>query len=296
MAEFNEKEILKGYKTFFVWLLVASLLINAVTLFVPIFYINELGGIISGSEMGIKFMGIDVIIDEVDEYRERFGEDYRKYLSEPYKVYTSENSYTIYEKNTNLKDTLDVDSDFFDIIDKDTFIWKQVIRVVLSIMIIAILLSALCLISFALSSSSSINERLRVENVDNGMLANDLLAYKQNITCNFWLNTVYFLVSLFACWGLFNDWELEGVMTFTFIPWIAHLAVYIGCLVLMNHLRMVLKGEVAPIGGRHLGYAVAGSQRDTEVDKVELLMKYKEMLDNGIITQEEYDAKKKDLL
>lgn len=299
MSQFSEKEIMKSYKTFFVLLLVASLLINAITLFVPIFYINALGGMISGSEMGIKFLGRDMIIDEVDEYRERFGDNYVDYLGEPYKVYTSDHSFIIYEKNTNIKDILDVDSDFLDMIDKDTFIWKQSIRIVLTIMIIMILGSLLLLIPVNENSRGSINGHLLNENARNGMLANQLLVFRQMTTYNFWLNTIYFVVSLFTCWILLNDGKLEGVMTFTFIPWIAHLVVYIGCLVLKNHLRRALKGEVAPVGLGYSyasGYAVSASPKDTEGDKVELLMKYKELLDNGIITQEEYDAKKKDLL
>ena len=36
--------------------------------------------------------------------------------------------------------------------------------------------------------------------------------------------------------------------------------------------------------------------RGVDMDKIELLKQYKELLDSGILTQEEFDAKKRELL
>ncbi len=85
-------------------------------------------------------------------------------------------------------------------------------------------------------------------------------------------------------------------MTFTFIPWIFQLAVFICNSMLAKHMKRALKGEVAPIGFGSSGYSMNIPQKDTEEDKVELLIKYKELLDSGVITEEEYNAKKKELL
>ena len=41
---------------------------------------------------------------------------------------------------------------------------------------------------------------------------------------------------------------------------------------------------------------VLGIKKDTVDNKLEMLKKYKELLDNNIITQEEFEAKKKQLL
>ena len=42
-------------------------------------------------------------------------------------------------------------------------------------------------------------------------------------------------------------------------------------------------------------YGIGGSKQNA-LDNIELLKKYKDLLDSGVITQEEFDAKKKELL
>ncbi len=281
MAEINEKEILESYNKIFRWLLIVTILINLVTLFIPIFHVDL--GLVKVSEKGIKFLGIDTINDVVDEYKERFGDDYRDYLEEPYKVQTSENSYTLYERNTNLKDTLDVDSDF---LDSDNFIWKLAIRIILCVIVGFLLIGLL----------SSLPPKCHT-NAEILQLSKGVIICVKGL---FWVNSIYTAISVLLCWILLNEWAFDGVMTLTFIPWMFQLAVFIGVNLLEKHMKSALKGEVTPINVSYMSQATksrsANVRHITDDDKAELLMKYKELLDSGVISEEEFNAKKKELL
>lgn len=265
MAEINEKEVVNSYKKLFMWLMIVSMLINLITLFVPIFHIDFLG--IKHSELGIKYLRFDMTDDTADKYEGMYGDYYPQGRPTP-------------STDMSFKDRLDVDSDF---LSSEDFIWKQAIRVILFAMIF-IASCPLLLIS------------KRFNKIANYTIEQKTSVYCSGVKINFWLNTIYMVLSVLLCWILLNEWEFEGAMTFTFIPWIFQLAVFICNHMLAKHMKRALKGEVAPI--RFGSYAIMGgsSMKDTEEDKVELLMKYKELLDSGVITEEEYNAKKKELL
>ncbi len=129
MAEVNQKEIVSSYKKLFMWLMILSMLINLITLFVPIFYFEFLG--IKQSELGIIYLGFDTTDDSTDKYESMYGDYYPQ--SRP----TSSTA-------MSFKDGLDVDSDFLN--SEEDFIWKQVIRLILFV-IVFMTLCALLLFS-----------------------------------------------------------------------------------------------------------------------------------------------------
>jgi len=285
MSNVNEREILGAYKNLFMWLLIISLLINTITLFVPIFHQSfSLGGhvLAAESEMGIKYLGMDFTNDVADRYESAYGNYYDEYYQS--------NSRPIRTQKQSFKDLWDVDSEFLDNTGKDTFVWKLIIRIIIFLMMIGIFCSFLVIVQknqFAIKFDTPV---LKIK------------TFKEYLGFNFWLNTIYTVLSIGLCWILINDWELEGVMTLTFIPWIFQLAAYIACRMLSKHQSRALKGEVEPIKlsfasfTRAAGTSGAATKGNTEDDKVELLIKYKELLDNGVISEEEYNAKKKELL
>ena len=260
MDKIKEKDFAKTYNTLLICLLIASMIINLITMFVPIFHIDM--GLIRGSESGIKFIGFNTEDDEDDWIQL----DNYKYRTSP------------------MEDFLDVESDFFDMIDEDTFGWKQIIRVILYV-----------LIFFLIVDCGIIPGCLRFRD-KKVQIRNNL----SNISHNFWINTIYTVYSIMLCWILFNEWEFEGVMTFTFIPWIFQFVVYISSRYISNHSNRAMKGEVAPLKIGAVSFIAANNvetpKKNTEDDKVELLIKYKELLDNGVITEEEYNEKKQELL
>lgn len=122
-----------------------------------------------------------------------------------------------------------------------------------------------------------------------------------------------------------HDWDfisaLQGdtlITTKTFSPLFIQLIVFAVSMFLYNHWDKALAGKVAPL---NLGIAISsqpaqstqGKQTSqstmdekapsqnarsvqSEMEALELLKKYKELMDNGVITEEEFQAKKEELL
>lgn len=127
-------------------------------------------------------------------------------------------------------------------------------------------------------------------------------------------NIVYFVICLlYILAGL--DWDFESVLTgksmvstSTYLPVIGQIILLVVSKKIYNHYVKALKGQVNPISLSGNSYQAANAAQPTarnaaeasgqtqKVNDLELLKKYKELLDGQIITQAEFDAKKKELL
>lgn len=184
------------------------------------------------------------------------------------------------------------DPNFWEIMGCDTkflsenVFWQIVIKIILWLMII----------STAVLFALSFNKKLSLVG---GAFAKQNI-YAGAIGSAFWFNTTYMLISVLLCIIVINEGEFEPATTFTYIPWLLQLGLYIALKALRRHHQRALSGEVEPIGTRtFFNYATYDNNitsKNEENEKVELLIKYKQLLDEGVITKEEYDSKKRDLL
>lgn len=96
------------------------------------------------------------------------------------------------------------------------------------------------------------------------------------------------------------EWDIGTVLstgyisTGTHIPFFLNLALFIATHVICKNREKVIKGEANPI----LLFDT-GKQQDEkpkEDEKIQMLSKYKELLDNGIITEQEFQEKKDEIL
>ncbi len=119
---------------------------------------------------------------------------------------------------------------------------------------------------------------------------------------------IFFTLMFFAI-VLYNFFVLEhkaGLHTFLYIPLIIQIALLIIGLYFKGHYKKARKGEVNPVNlfasfdekfaESTKKNAELNANAKGEKNKIELIAKYKELLDSGAITQEEFDRKKKELL
>ena len=96
------------------------------------------------------------------------------------------------------------------------------------------------------------------------------------------------IIIKFVCNSELPSYVSEYINTSSFIPLIIGVALVIGYNLSLKYLP--------DAGFSSSGVSSKTSPALNEVAKMEALSKYKGLLDNGIITQEEFDAKKKQLL
>ena len=98
------------------------------------------------------------------------------------------------------------------------------------------------------------------------------------------------IIIKFVCNSELPSYVSEYIDSSSFVPLIIGIALVIGYNLSLKYL---------PDSNLSLGEALASSDssaKSNEVDRMEAISKYKELLDSGAITQEEFDAKKKQLL
>ena len=177
--------------------------------------------------------------------------------------------------------------------NRDTYAWKTAIRVFLVVIFV-----------FGAAGLSSLRSKNDPSNKKSGEDLNDAEADGFFIGIQFWICTAYMVFAEIICMEFFNDWTLDGVHTLTFIPWLFILAAYVASKKIIKHRKQALNGEVAPLCSFGNKQSINASQpvqdetasQSKEVTKAELLMTYKKLLDNGVISEEEYNEKKKELL
>ena len=123
--------------------------------------------------------------------------------------------------------------------------------------------------------------------------------YRGAVGFSFVFNSIYMITVFLLCFFTLNEGNFEPVVTYTYIPWLIQLGVFIAAQVIKNHCTRAMKGEVAPL--RTVSENIEASPKPeehtfSENDKVELLIKYKELLENGVITEEEYQQKKQEIM
>ena len=116
-----------------------------------------------------------------------------------------------------------------------------------------------------------------------------------------------------------HEWDFESILsgdaivtTKTYMPMIFQIIVFAVAMFLYKHWGNAISGKTAPL---NLGIGSSAQSTTTvhteqpkyqtshptqstrsEIENLELLKKYKELFDTGIITEEEFNAKKKELL
>ena len=91
------------------------------------------------------------------------------------------------------------------------------------------------------------------------------------------------------------DFNLEfiGSITLLIFSWVAVISIAFGCLVFIFSIITIKKKTNQ---GNTISNDEQYSQTDVSTDPSNEIRKYKSLLDDGMITQEEFDAKKKQLL
>jgi len=142
---------------------------------------------------------------------------------------------------------------------------------------------------------------------------------KSEIKASLVMSAVYFAVCFLyvlaeAGWEISLILEERVLSTPTYIPVIGQILLYISTLIIYKHYTKAIKGEVKPLRlngiqdfavssretpmGSTSAYKEAATARSSaeQLENLELLQQYKDLLDCQIITQEEFNAKKKELL
>ena len=104
-------------------------------------------------------------------------------------------------------------------------------------------------------------------------------------------------VALVAFIGL-NEFHFRPVTTPVLIPMIFQIAIIVFATYIQNHYKKAMAGQVKPIslGSMDNGQSEGSSEKEEEMQKAELLLKYKSLFDSGAITEEEYKKLKEKLL
>ena len=129
------------------------------------------------------------------------------------------------------------------------------------------------------------------------------------------INAVYYLFCLFFVITE-NEWEIFDILlgdavikTATHVPFFLQILLFAMMLFLNKHWERAMAGKCAPLfgflggvknetGGASAYTAAEPAVRQTqnEMDTLELLKKYKELLDAGVLTEAEFNTKKQELL
>ena len=115
------------------------------------------------------------------------------------------------------------------------------------------------------------------------------------------VTALYFGIALYYC--LTAGRSIVSVGTLLYIPLVAQIVLFIIGLYFKRHHKKAEEGLVAPTNAfANSSTFVSDMKADQntvandELDSAEMLIKYKELLDNGIITEDEYNKKKNDIL
>ena len=264
----NKQQITKQYGVLMLALAVISMVILLATAFVPAFEMNL--GLIEGSETSMDYLFLPLFEDT--------------------------------SNNTSL------DDEDFEFVLLDGFIEKSIMRV----------FAILCLLFPILFALLNKNNFSKLE--EPAAVSQMCSTVKRGLAVNiaFYVFCIYVIAKEHE--GDFIS-ALQGdtlVTTQTFSPLLFQLIVFAASMFLYNHWDKALAGKVAPL---NLGIAISSqpaqstqgkqtAQRtmdekapsqnarsvQSEMEALELLKKYKELMDNGIITEEEFQAKKEELL
>ena len=104
-----------------------------------------------------------------------------------------------------------------------------------------------------------------------------------------------------------HDWEVAEVLsgdtlikTSTFTPLLLQIVILVVACFLNRHMIEAMEGLKKPISvpffSSNTTVPVANTSKYSEQDRIELLAKYKDLLDNQVITEEEFNSKKAELL
>ena len=130
------------------------------------------------------------------------------------------------------------------------------------------------------------------------------------------VNALYYLFCLYFViteneWEIFDILSGDGIVkTATHAPFVLQMLLFAGSLFLKRHWEKAIAGKCSPLFGflssskgestpATVSYAEAqpvAKQTQNEMDTLELLKKYKELLDAGILTEAEFQEKKQELL
>ena len=257
----NKRQITTQYCTILICLAIVSTLVAVATPFVTAFEMNL--GIFSGSESGIDYI-INIFEFEGESSEDNWFDEY-------------ENSdYTLIEGDME----------------------KWIIRGLVVVLIVYAVMKFLQAVSF-------------FQKRDQYSVVNQILL---NIRIGFILNIAYYVFCMYIILKG-HEWDFGSVLsgnvlvkTQTHIPMIIQSLIFGGGMFLERHLDRAMAGQVAPlnlgIGGigvtptvkpRYQTENTSQHTRD-EMQKLELLKKYKELFDAGAINEEEYTVKKKEIL
>ena len=109
------------------------------------------------------------------------------------------------------------------------------------------------------------------------------------------MNLIYFALSFGIMFISFNDRDLLGpCKTSTHIVLIMQSVVFMLALFTKYHYSKYLKGEVPALNIP--GLDAFDKKTDNYSDNLDLLLKYKDLFDNEVISQTEYEEKKREIL
>lgn len=266
----NKQQITKQYSTILICLALVSMLIMFATPFITAFEVDL--GIFSGSEKGIDY------VTNIFDFEENDDKD-----------------------NSSTNDWFDEDkySDYT-LIEED--IEKWIMRGLVAVLLVY------AVINFfkALSSFSSKNQ---------DTIINQSLSM---IKAGLGWNIAYYIFCMYIILKG-HEWDFESILsgdaivtTKTYMPMIFQIIVFAVAMFLYKHWGNATSGKTAPlnlgIGGSAQStttvhteqpkYQTSHTTQSTrsEMENLELLKKYKELFDTGIITEEEFNAKKKEFL
>lgn len=256
----NKSEISRSYALLFLVIAIISAVIMFITVFIPAFEMSLFGNSLTNES------GFDYIID----------------------IFESSNSNHI--KDTSSGSGMIIEEQF------DKFIMRGIVIILAFYPII---------IAFGLPTFISKKRKdMVVKSIKNTAL-----------TCFIWI-LIYYLFCMYIILKGY-DWEFDELFsseamigTKTYLPLIFQLVILVVSVCIKNHWKKAIDGKVeplsigTPIQNSHMEQVRAhetierkkSSTVQNEMDNIDLLQKYKKMLDDQIITQEQFDKKKQELL
>ena len=273
----NQQQITKQYSTILICLALVSMLIMFATPFITAFKMDL--GLISGSETGM-----DYITNIFDNFGNMFD-------------FEADDD----KNNSSTNDWFDEDK------YKDyTLIEEDIEKLLMGVLAVSLLACAVLGFFKVLSSFSHKNQ---------DTIINESLKFlKSGLTGNI----AYYIFCMYIILKG-HEWDFESILsgdaivtTKTYIPMIFQIIVFAVAMFLYKHWGNAISGKTAPlnlgIGGSAQStqtartyqpkYQTSNTAQSTrsEMENLELLKKYKELFDTGIITEEEFNVKKKELL
>ena len=269
----NNQQITKQYSTIMMCLAIASMLILCITPFIPAFEINAV--FFSETETGVDYLleliGFDTLTKDT----------------------SSSNEWS--DLGINLDGLTD-----YTLIEND--IEKWIIGILVLVAFIIAIENLFKVFAFDKTQDINIKKIFRVLKIGIG-----------------W-NIGYYVFCLYIILKGY-EWDLEyifsnnkpiSITTKTYWSLIFQGIIIIWAILLLKHWDNAMAGKVTPLnlsfrGGLLSTFTSSPTEAEhqiknnaqnvrNEIENLELLKKYKELLDNGIVTKDEYLAKKKELL